>query len=251
MRDWTRCFHPAPGARVRLVCFPHAGGSASAYHPLSAAVSGVVEPRVVQYPGRQDRYGEPFVEELDEVVDAVLDELPTGPPTALFGHSMGAVLAFETARRLQAAGHPPVTVFLSGRGAPGRQRPRPGGGPARTLDDAELIADMRLLSGTAPEVLEQPDLLQLLLPVMRADYLALARYRYQPGPPLDCPLIALTGDSDPRVTVQDTQAWQEQAGGSFACHVLPGGHFYLDDHTPRIAELITTALGHRQQPVLP
>ncbi|MFH8989994.1 thioesterase II family protein [Streptomyces sp. NPDC017940] len=103
--DWIRRFHPAPNAGIRLLCFPHAGGSASVYHTLSAAVAGNIEPLIVQHPGFQERLGEPFAERAEEVVAAVLAALPApgdGTPTILFGHSMGALLAFETARRLAA-----------------------------------------------------------------------------------------------------------------------------------------------------
>ncbi len=247
MGNWTRCFHPVPGAAVRLLCFPHAGGSAGAYHALSAAVAGAVEPWVVQYPGRHDRFGEPFAEQVDEIVDAVLAELPDGPSPALFGHSMGALVAFETARRLQAQGRPPAALFVSGREAPSRPWPRGGlvkpGSELSELGDAELVAEMRALSGTAQELLDEPGILDLVLPPLRADYRALERYAYRPAPLLTCPLVALTGDHDPRVGLEGARAWQEEAGDSFACHVLPGGHFYLDAQLPYIAQVVTEVAG--------
>ncbi|QMU77304.1 thioesterase [Streptacidiphilus sp. PB12-B1b] len=243
MSDWTRCFHPAPASRVRLVCFPHAGGSASGYHALSAAVSGPdAEPWVVQYPGRQDRYGEPFARSMAEIVDAVLAELPATGDLALFGHSMGAVLAFEAARRLQAAGRSPVALIVSGRAAPATGTHPAGRVPVRSLDDAALVADMRALAGTSTEVLDHPDLLELLLPAVRADYQILDDHLHRPGPPLHCPVTALAGDRDPRVTPEQVQAWRHETTGPFACHVLPGGHFFLDDQLPHVADLIVTAL---------
>ncbi|MEU6121364.1 alpha/beta fold hydrolase [Streptomyces sp. NPDC047123] len=249
MGDWIRCFHPAPDAGTRLLCFPHAGGSASAYHPLSAAVSGVVDPLVVQYPGRQERFGEPFAERSEEVVDAVLAALPgwdRGEPTALFGHSMGAVLAYETARRMSAAGRPPVALFVSGRQAPSLPwRPAALVRPVHEMNDRELVEEMRRLSGTADELLSSPELLPIILPPVRADYRLLDGHVHRSGPPLDCPVVVLTGDADPRVTVENARLWEQETRGDFSCHVLTGGHFFLDGHLPYVAEVIASALRDR------
>ncbi|WP_330306338.1 MULTISPECIES: alpha/beta fold hydrolase [unclassified Streptomyces] len=241
MDNWIRRFHPAPGARMRLLCFPHAGGTAGSYHALSASVEGAVEPLIVQYPGRLDRFAEPFAERLDDVVDAVLDELDADDrPLALFGHSMGALLAFATARRLETEGRAPAVLFVSGREGPSL--------PVRTRlpqspSDDELLAELRLLSGTAAELLDSPEFLQLVLPPLRADYRMLAAYACPPGPPLGCPVVALTGDSDPRVSVDGVGAWEGETDGPFTRHVLPGGHFYLDDHRTYVADVITSVCG--------
>ncbi|UFQ18052.1 MULTISPECIES: thioesterase II family protein [Streptomyces] len=254
MGDWIRCFHPAPDAGVRLLCFPHAGGSVVAYHGLSAAVSGRVEPLMVQYPGRQDRFGEPFAAGADEIVDAVLDELPRGPgeaPLALFGHSMGALLAFETARRLEREGEPPVALVLSGRAAPSLPRRTAATRPVRDMDDAELVEEMRKLSGTADELLSSPELLSIFLPPMRADYQIVDDYVYRAGPPLSCPIAVLTGDDDPRVAPEEARAWESETRGGFSCHVLAGGHFFLDGHLPYVADVIAATLPGREAMTAP
>ncbi|WP_055700799.1 thioesterase II family protein [Streptomyces silaceus] len=248
MGDWIRCFHPAPAAGTRLLCFPHAGGSVSAYHALSAAVTGVVDPRLVQYPGRQDRYGEPFAERAGDVVDAVLgvrSQWDDGRPVALFGHSMGALLAFETARRLTAEGRPPAALFVSGRRGPSLPWRPAGRRPVREMSDAELIEDMKGLSGTDNELFSSPELIPLFLPPVRADYRIVDEYEYREGPRLDCPVIALTGDADPRVTVEAARVWERETQGAFSCHVLTGGHFFLDDHLPYVADVIAAALPDR------
>ncbi|WP_328552743.1 MULTISPECIES: thioesterase II family protein [unclassified Streptomyces] len=241
MADWIRRFHPAPDAPARLLCFPHAGGAAAAHHALSAAVTGPVEPLVVQYPGRHDRFTEPFAERVDEVVDAVLDALPEDPadrPLALFGHSMGAVVAFETARALQERGLTPAALFVSGRGGPSlpvaARWPKP-------PSDAELLAEMRLLAGTDDTLLADPVLLELVLPALRADYAMLFAHTHRPGPRLRCPVVALTGDADPRVPVAEVAAWERETERAFTTCVLPGGHFYLDDHLPYVAQVLTQA----------
>ncbi|OKJ72324.1 thioesterase II family protein [Streptomyces sp. CB02460] len=241
MAHWIRRFHPAPHAPVRLLCFPHAGGTASAQHALSAAVSGALDPLVVQYPGRHDRFGEPPVERAEEIVEAVLGELPPDPadrPLALFGHSMGALMAFESARVLQGMGRPPAVLFVSGRGGPSLPLPARW---SEELSDDELLAEMRLLAGTDEELLADPMLMELALPPLRADYRLLGRYAYAPGPPLSCPVVALGGDADPRVPVAELAAWERETAAGLTTHVLPGGHFYLDAGLPEVVRVVTGA----------
>ncbi|MFJ2645521.1 thioesterase II family protein [Streptomyces sp. NPDC087420] len=241
MDNWTRCFRPAPEAGAQLLCFPHAGGSAGAYLPLSIAVGGTAETLVVQYPGRHDRFAEPFTERLGEVVDAVVAGLPAGGdrPLVLFGHSMGAILAFETARRLEREGRGPVALFVSGREGPAlAQRIRLPNPPS----DEDLIGEMRLLSGTEDELLSNPDILELALPPLRADYAMLFAHTHRPGPALGCPVTALTGDNDPRVDVERVLAWERETEGPFERHVLPGGHFFLGDHLPYVADLVAASV---------
>ncbi|MFD7432439.1 thioesterase II family protein [Streptomyces sp. NPDC059818] len=237
MNNWIRCFRPAPDAGAQLLCFPHAGGSASGYHPLSIAVAGTAETLVVQYPGRHDRIAEPFAERFGDVVDAVLASLPAsgGRPLMLFGHSMGALLAFETARRLAAEGRAPAALLVSGSEAPSLPRRARLPTPA---SDEDLIGEMRLLSGTDEELLTDPEILGLALPPLRADYAMLFARTHVPGPPLRCPVVALTGDRDPRVSVEGVQAWEQETEGPFERHVLSGGHFFLGDHLGRVAELV-------------
>ncbi|WP_223776763.1 alpha/beta fold hydrolase [Streptomyces sp. 135] len=254
MGDWIRCCHPAPDAGVRLIVFPHAGGSVSAYHALSAAVSGGVEPLIVQYPGRQDRFGEPFAAGADEIVDAVLGELASEAgtaPLALFGHSMGALLAFEAARRLESGGRPPVALFLSGRAAPSLAGRTAAKRAVRDMNDAELIEEMRKLAGTADELLASPELLSIFLPPMRADYQIVDDYVYREGPPLSCPVVVLTGDDDPRVTPDEARAWESETRGGFSCHVLAGGHFFLDAHLPYVAGVVASSLSDRETMTAP
>ncbi|MFD6819852.1 thioesterase II family protein [Streptomyces sp. NPDC060085] len=248
MGDWIRRFHPAPNAGSRLLCFPHAGGSASAYHALSAAVAGSTDPLIVQYPGRQERFKEPCAERADEVVTAVLDALPPpvdGKPTILFGHSMGALLAFETARRLAAEGRAVAALFVSGRPGPSLPQRPARRKPVDEMSDAELIEDIEQLSGTAGDLLSSPDFLPLLLPPVRADYGIVDNYVYRSGPRLGCPVTVLSGDKDPGVTVEGGRAWEGETRAAFSFHMLAGGHFFLDDHLPYLASLITSVLPER------
>jgi pyochelin biosynthesis protein PchC len=240
---WLRRLHPGPRHGTRLVCLPHAGGAATAYHPLSAALASDVEVLAVQYPGRQDRRGEPCIESIaelaDRVLEAILDEALTRP-LALLGHSMGAVVAFEVARRLEAGrGVPsPVRLFASGRRAPSRYRAEKvhEGGP-----DA-LLAELRTLSGTQAELLDDPEVLAMFLPALMGDYRAIETYRSEPGATVACPVTALVGDADPRASLDEVRAWAGHTTGGFEMHVLPGGHFYVNDHVAEVARIVAAAL---------
>ncbi|MFJ8046418.1 thioesterase II family protein [Kitasatospora sp. NPDC096147] len=237
--SWLRRLHtPLPGA-PQLVCFPHAGGAASAYVALARALAPEVEVLAVQYPGRQDRRLEPAATGLAAAAEAVAAELlpRDDRPYALFGHSMGALVAYETARLLP-DGRGPARLFVSGRGAPSL-----GPGRAdRVRDDTELLARMRLLGGTNGAVFDDPELLALVLPVLRADYRALSGYTWAAQPQLGCPLTALVGDADPVVTVAEAEAWRELTTGPSESEVFSGGHFYLDSAVEQVAKVVRSAL---------
>ncbi|WP_354639861.1 thioesterase II family protein [Kitasatospora camelliae] len=237
---WIRRFHPAPDARVRLVCLPHAGGSASYWFPMSAATPPEIEVLAIQYPGRQDRRQEPCLETIDALAAQVTEALKPyrDLPLALFGHSMGAVVGFEVARRLEALGTPPAVLFASGRRAPSRHRDEDV--HLRGVDG--MVAELRKLDGTDPRALQDPELLQMILPAVRADYKAVETYRYQPGPPLSCPVHALVGDSDEKATVDEAESWRFHTTGESRLHVFPGGHFYLNQHQDGIVRLVTDRL---------
>ncbi|MFD7732625.1 thioesterase II family protein [Kitasatospora phosalacinea] len=253
---WIRTFGSAAGnsgSRARdafqLVCFPHAGGSASFYFPFARALRPEVEMLAVQYPGRQDRWGETCLESVDAFADrvaAVLREHHRGRRLALFGHSMGAAIAFETARRLEREGGPEVVhLFASGRRAPGVFRPE----FVHLRDDDGLVAELQALSGTDPAVLSDPELRAVVLPPLRSDYRAIETYRCEPGASVACPVTVLTGDADPRVSLADARGWAAHTGGAFDLQVLPGGHFYLERERAAVADLVRAALRPELRPV--
>lgn len=238
---WVRRFHPAPAGAPRLVCLPHAGGSASFYFPVSRALSPAVEVLAIQYPGRQDRRHEPCIDTIPELARQVFGVLQPwlDQPLAIFGHSMGASLGFEVARLMEAeTGRPAAHLFPSGRRAPSCRRHE----TVHLLDDEGLLADVKKLSGTNAAVLGDPEMLRAALPAIRNDYRAAETYEYVPGPKLTCPVTVFTGDADPKTTVDEAKAWEQHTTGPFDLHVFPGGHFFLAQQQAAILRTISAAL---------
>ncbi|MEV8016418.1 alpha/beta fold hydrolase [Streptomyces sp. NPDC086554] len=235
---WIRRYRPAPNARARLLCLPHAGGSAPFYLPFARSIGPDVEVLAVQYPGRHDRDDEPGVDSIHGLADALLAEvLPYGDrPLAIFGHSLGAMIAFELALRLEEKGATPLVVFVSGRRAPSRRR---ADDRAVHLSDEEvLIAELRALSGTDARVFENKELLRMALPAIRNDYKAAETYRYVPGPRLAAPVRGYVGDDDPKATLDEVRSWSEHTDGGFEMSTYPGGHFYLSDQMQVVAAAV-------------
>ncbi|MEU5129987.1 thioesterase II family protein [Streptomyces mobaraensis] len=239
--QWIRRFAPRPDGDVRLVCLPHAGGSASFYYPMARAMPDFADVLCVQYPGRQDRRDEPLVDNIPELADRVFSVLLpwADRPLAFFGHSMGASLAFEVARRFEREkGIVATALFASARRAPSIHREE----TVHLRDDDGILAETRRLSGTDSQVLADDELVRMILPVLRSDYRAAETYRYEPGPPLRCPVVALTGDADPKVSVDDAAAWAGHTESSFDLRVFTGGHFYLTEHQDAVVREVVRRL---------
>jgi pyochelin biosynthesis protein PchC len=242
---WTRRFHIAHPGLPRLICFPAAGGSASFYYPLSQAMRGTAEILAVQYPGRQDRRAEKNVDSIPELADRVFNALRDllDRPPALFGHSMGAVVAFEVARRMERdARLRPAILIVSGRRAPSCTRTE----NVHRRDDEGVIAEIRRLNGTDTSLLDDDDVVRMILPALRGDYRAVETYAYQPGPKLICPVTVFVSDGDPQVTMDEARAWQEHTTGEFSLQSFHGGHFYLTAQPAAVAARIAEALESRQ-----
>ncbi|RKT54482.1 thioesterase II family protein [Saccharothrix australiensis] len=230
--EWFRHFHDAPAGAPRLICFPHAGGAASAYLPLARVLSSFAEVWCVQYPARQERRREPHFGTVPALADMVAEALGEGP-YAFFGHSMGAVVAYEVAHRVT-----PTALIVSGRRAPSTTRSE----RVHLRDDDGVLAEIRALSGTDQRILDNDELLRMVLPTLRADYRAVETYEFPGHPPLSTPITALVGDRDPKATVPEVEAWAGHTTGPFGLHVLPGGHFFLDDRRQEVAALVRAAL---------
>ena len=247
---WLRRLRPGPAhpaaAAARIVCFPHAGGGAGAYRRLATAVAARTadarphELLAVQYPGRNDRIREGRIEELTELAAGAHRALAplADRPLVLLGHSIGALVAYETARLLERDALRPAHLIASGAWAPTRVR----GGTVHLRDDDGLIDEIRRTQGTDPRLLDHRDVLAMALPVVRSDYKAVETYRHCSGPPLAAPVTALVGDRDPLVTVDEAAAWAEHTTGGFRLRVFPGGdHFYLTGHWAEVADHLVSA----------
>jgi pyochelin biosynthetic protein PchC len=235
---WLRRLVPRPEAAVRLVCFPHAGGGASVYRAWANALPDHVEVLAVQYPGRGDRHAEPGLLSITALADAIAAELSrsVSPPYALFGHSVGAIVAYETAVRLSPA---PSQLVVSGRSAPRHTRP----GTVHRRGEPALLAELDRYGGTPPAVLADPELRALLLSALAADVEAIETYRPDPAtPPLDCPISVLLGDADDTVTPAEAADWADHTTTGFDQQTFPGGHFYLHPPSEPLRQHLATLL---------
>ena len=240
------------GARIRLFCLPHAGSGTAMYNTWKRFLPPFVEVCPIQIPGREARLAEPsytdcalLIAELTAALSAYMNA-----PYAIFGHSMGALLALDLARSLRSSGHPePSYLFVSGRNA--THVPMKHGSIHRLPDDEFLAALATRYGGLPPEILETPELLELYLPTLRADLTLLETHRYEALAPLDCPISALSGKDDPNVSGEGMQAWGEHTTGIFEVKWFEGEHFYLSGPSRQaLLELIGVRLTGIVSPTL-
>ncbi|MFB7293631.1 thioesterase II family protein [Actinacidiphila glaucinigra] len=251
---WLRTLHAGQEPRVRLICFPHAGGSASFYRSWAAHMPAGVELSAACYPGREDRLLDPPAVSMDELTAPLARAVAAeadGVPVAFFGHSMGGLVAYETALRLSATGGPKLAaLFVSAYADPGRR-------PSRALanaGDEELVLELTQLGGSDAAALEHPELRDLILPVVRADYRLLEDYVAPPVRTVGAPLTAYYGRQDDALAADhgsqddapppDTMApWSEATSSSFSIRTFDGGHFYLVEHVRDLVADVLTRLG--------
>ena len=238
---WLRRYRPeSENGPRRLVCFPHAGGSAPFYRPVADRFAPDVEVLAVQYPGRQDRLREPCVDDIGTLAGLIAERLRTLPPkpTVFFGHSMGTAVAFETAERLEQTGQGPRALVVSGWRAPSL----PVNENVHQRDDAGVIAEIRALGGTEALLLDDQDIVRMAMPSMRSDYRAIETYAADPDRRVNCPITAVIGDSDPKVDRTSAGVWSRHTTRGFRMEVLPGGHFYLVKRHAEVEDVIRAEL---------
>ena|ERR1700749_1436418 len=227
---------------LRLFCFPYAGGSSAIFQRWQAALPDAVEVWPAQLPGRGTRLSETPYKESRPLVGELCDQIAPhlDKPFAFFGHSMGALIAFELARELRRRGHPlPLCLYVSGRSAPQLESRD---APKHDLPEEEFIAELRKLNGTPKEILENAELIRIMSPLLRADFAVCETYRYESEPPLACPVAAFGGLQDFEVGRERIAAWREQTSGAFSLRMLPGDHFFLNSHSTLLLQLLTQDL---------
>jgi medium-chain acyl-[acyl-carrier-protein] hydrolase len=243
--QWFNISRRQPPARARLFCFPYAGGGAPIYRNWSQSLPAEIEVCAAQLPGRGSRIKETPFSDLSEMVAVIAEAIVPylDLPVAFFGHSMGAMIAFELARKLRETQNmQPAHLFISGRRAPQVPKDDP---ISHNLPEPELLKELQRLNGTPAEVLEHPELMQLMLPLLRADFSVVETYRYRPGAPLDCPVTVFGGLQDPEVSREHLEAWGEQTNAGFSLRMLPGDHFFLN--TPSAQALLLRAISQELQ----
>ena len=226
------------GEHPCLYGFPPAGGGSPAYRPWQPLLAPI-EVRPLVWPGREHLLGQPPLRDVDALVACALGEVDARRPFALFGHSLGALVAFEVARALRRQGIQPLALFVSAFRAP--QLP-PTQAPLHRLPDRELVRELERYNGTPPEILAHEELLALLLPSLRADVEAAETYAYRTEAPLACPILAFGGDDDPFVSREELAAWRAQTTGPFRVRTFPGDHFYLQASHAALLAAVRAAL---------
>lgn len=239
---WLRRAAPVSAPRLRLICFPYAGGGSTVYRGWNAGLPADVELHSVLLPGRESRLAEAPCQHLDVVVHSLTDELEPllDRPTAFFGHSLGALLAFEVVRELRRRGAPePRHLFASAFRAPFRP---PGGPMVHRLDEAALVDELRSYGGIPTEVLENAELMTLVLPALRADFALHETYVYEDEEPLDCPLTALAGRQDDKVPPEMVHGWERMTRANYRLELFDGDHFFLHARRDEVLRLISAEL---------
>lgn len=230
---------------LQLFCLPHSGASAMVYARWRRLLPAWIDVQPVELPGRGRRFDEPFATNLRQLARQLTAEIApaTSRPYALFGHSLGALLALEMAHALSEQGAPaPRALLASGTEAPTRRNDAELRG---TLTDASLIARLRSLGGTAPAVLEDAELLALTLPVLRADFHLCGHYQPLVRPPLNCPLHVFAGREDD-ASEAVMQAWRQETRGAFSLDWFPGDHFFINSQE---SEVLGVLVAHLQAAV--
>jgi medium-chain acyl-[acyl-carrier-protein] hydrolase len=222
--QWLMWPRPNPAGRLRLICIPYGGGGAQIFHTWPDLLPAEVEVCAVNLPGHGRRLTEPAISELPKLVEVLSPMVPRDRPFALFGHSMGALLSFELARRFsQDQGCRPLHLFVSGCYAPHLPDPH----PIHALPDAEFVEELRCLNGIPKEVQQNQELMELMLPTLRADFKLTETYVYRSEPPLQCGITVYGGWTDPLAPRGLLDGWRQHTIGKFSVRMFPGDHFFV------------------------
>jgi len=237
---WLEHLPTGGDLRLRMFCFPYAGGNAQLFRPWQRFFSPHVEVCPVHLPGRGRRLNEPAFTSSKTLVKAIADAIFDGPsvPFVFYGHSMGALISFELARELRRRGSiGPRRLFLSGRRGPTVTNREP---PTYNLPDDELIVELKRLKGTPPELLNHPEAAEFFLPLLRADFEVVDTYVYESDEPLSCPITVYGGLEDEFVSREDLREWQKQTSATFQERMFAGDHFFIHDAKSEFLNVLLT-----------
>jgi medium-chain acyl-[acyl-carrier-protein] hydrolase len=240
---WFVCFNPKAQGRLRMFCFPHAAGSAAIFRPWPSRLPEAVEVWGLNLPGRGSRLLDPLVDRLPPLVEAIGEAiLPLlDRPFVFYGHSMGALVSFELARRLRRRQRPqPAHLFVSSRTAPHLDVRKK---PLHQLPESELIEELGQFNGTPQEILDNRELMQLLLPAIRADFAVLETYVHTPDAPFTFPITVFGGFEDKDVSPEELGGWCEHTESSCSVRMLPGDHFFIQTAQEPLLGVIRQVLG--------
>ncbi|TDQ00510.1 thioesterase II family protein [Labedaea rhizosphaerae] len=242
---WCRVFRPRPGATLRLVCFPQAGGAASAFHDWPDRLPDTVEVVAVQYAGRQDRGDEEPVSDVATLADLVAREVQPllDRPVAFFGHSLGATIAFEVARRLRPRFPSPLTRLVVAARKPPAECGRGSRDRAGVRSDEDLRRYLTRVGGRAPLVLANEELWQATVPALRGDLLMADTYTYTGGVPLTCPITVVAAADDRGCGLAEMRGWSGYTIGALDEHLVPGDHFFLNAPPAELFTVLADVLG--------
>ncbi|GIJ26726.1 thioesterase [Micromonospora qiuiae] len=234
---------------MRLFCLPHAGGTAAAYGSWHGEFPEEIEVCAVELPGRRARLREPLIRRVKPLVAAIASGLKPhlDLPYAFFGHSYGALLAFELHHHLLGEGHGsgPRALFLSGASAPHMPRANP---PLSHLDDEAFVQELLGYGGIPDTLVGESAVMQMFVPVLRADIEAFEHYVPSPRDLIDCPVYLYGGDRDHLAAPAQVAAWRELVAGPAPLELFPGGHFYLQEHRALLTASIARRLGRCLHP---
>ncbi len=239
---WVTFPQPNPQANLRLFCFPYAGGSSGIFRTWANNLPKSIEVCPIEFPGRGSRFIEAPFTRLDLLVEEIAPSiLPyLDKPFAFFGHSMGAVISFELTRIINRKyGLLPVHLLIAGRHAPQLSDRHP---PIHNLPEPDFIQGLCRYNGMPKQVLENSELMEVFLPVLRADFAVCETYNYTDEPPLSCPITAFGGLQDTETSVDELEAWRNKTNNSFFLHLLPGDHFFIQSDQLLLLQLITQIL---------
>lgn len=239
--SWLSCYKPNPKAKLRLFCFPFAGGGSSIFRTWSMDLPDWIEVCPVQFPGRENRISEKPFEKIEQLIAPTAMALMPyfNLPFVFFGHSMGALIVYELACYLRKNKIlMPKHLFVSGRFAPDI----PDDDKFHLLPEKEFKEELRKYNGTPRAVLENQEIMQLIIPLLRADFSICETYTYTPTEPLECPISVFSGNNDHLVEVNDLPAWQKYTNNKFRIEIFEGDHFFLRNTQKQLLRAILSDL---------